>query len=193
MDVRKTGVRKSELSLNNILSQNDLMKNVIKHITSFILPVTVLIIVPWMIEFDFSIKNIIAFIFGLVLIFSGLCVMAVTITSFIRIGKGTLAPWFPTKKLIITGIYAYVRNPMILGVLTVLAGESIAFLSYNIFIWAVIFFIFNTIFFIVYEEPSLKKRFGDDYLDYKRNVHRWIPRLKPFKRDIDKKESITLE
>jgi protein-S-isoprenylcysteine O-methyltransferase Ste14 len=161
------------------------MRNTIKHITSLILPVTVLIIVPWIIGRDLSIKNITSFIIGLILIFTGLYLMVVTISAFIRIGKGTLAPWFPTNKLIVTGIYAYVRNPMIIGVLTVLAGESIALLSVNIFIWAVTFFFINTIFFATYEEPSLKKRFGDEYLEYKRDVHRWVPRLKPFNPDSE--------
>jgi protein-S-isoprenylcysteine O-methyltransferase Ste14 len=69
---------------------------------------------------------------------------------------------------------------MIMGVLTVLIGESLAILSFNILIWALIFFIINNVYFLVYEEPNLEKRFGNEYREYKRNVPRWIPRLKPF-------------
>ena len=93
-----------------------------------------------------------------------------TISSFIRIGKGTLAPWSPTKKLFIAGMHAYVRNPMIMGVLTVLIGESIAIISLNILVWAGFFFLLNTVVFILYEEPDLEKKFGDEYREYKRNV-----------------------
>jgi protein-S-isoprenylcysteine O-methyltransferase Ste14 len=113
--------------------------------------------------------------------------MIMTISTFIRIGKGTLAPWSPTRKLVIGGMYGYVRNPMIMGVLIVLIGESIAILSLKIFIWAVIFFIINNIFFFLYEEPNLEKKFGAEYQEYKKNVPRWIPRLKAFVPDSELK------
>jgi len=109
-----------------------MMKNVLKQIFSFILPVTVLVLVPLWIEKDFTIRVGINLIFGLILILAGLNVMVVTISSFIRIGKGTLAPWSPTQKLVIRGLYQYVRNPMILGVLTILLGESLCFWSKSI-------------------------------------------------------------
>jgi protein-S-isoprenylcysteine O-methyltransferase Ste14 len=107
--------------------------------------------------------------------------MIQTISSFIKIGKGTLAPWSPPRRLIICGMYGYVRNPMILGVLTILIGETISILSLNIFIWAIVFFIINNVFFFAYEEPNLEKKFGDEYKEYKKNVPRWLPRFKPYK------------
>jgi protein-S-isoprenylcysteine O-methyltransferase Ste14 len=157
------------------------MKTVIKQLISFILPVTVLILVPQSIEKHFEIKSTSTFLTGLAVITIGLGVMIVTISSFVRTGKGTLAPWSPTKKLIVSGMYGHVRNPMIMGVLTVLLGESIAFLSLKILNWALVFFIINNIYFLVYEEPDLEDRFGDEYRFYKKNVPRWIPRSKPFK------------
>lgn len=156
------------------------MINLLKHLFSLILPVTVLILVPLWIEDDFSINNIYALIGGSILILAGLLVIALTISAFIRIGKGTLAPWSPTKKLVVTGIYAHVRNPMISGVLTVLLGESLAILSLSIFIWAIAFFIINNIYFLMYEEPNLGERFGEDYRQYKSKVPRWIPAMKPY-------------
>jgi protein-S-isoprenylcysteine O-methyltransferase Ste14 len=153
---------------------------VIKNLFSFILPITVLIIIPIYIEQDFTIIPVNALI-GLPLIIAGLSAMFLTISSFIRIGKGTLAPWSPTKKLVIRGMYRYVRNPMIMGVMTVLIGEAIVFMSRNLLEWAGIFFLINTIYFIIYEEPDLEQKFGEEYREYKRNVGRWIPRLKPFK------------
>lgn len=156
------------------------MINLLKHLFSLILPVTVLILVPLWIEDDFSINNIYALIGGSILILAGLLVIVLTISAFIRIGKGTLAPWSPTKKLVVTGIYAHVRNPMISGVLTVLLGESLAILSLSIFIWAIAFFIINDIYFLIYEEPNLGERFGEDYRQYKSKVPRWIPAMKPY-------------
>ncbi len=156
-----------------------------KQIFSFILPVTVLIVVPLYIERNISLNHSATFLIGIILIFTGLLVMAVTILSFIRIGKGTLAPWNPTQNLVTSGMYRFVRNPMIIGVITVLIGESICIISLKILLWALVFFIINNIFFVTYEEPNLKKKFGDHYLQYKRNVPRWIPRLKPFQPDIE--------
>jgi protein-S-isoprenylcysteine O-methyltransferase Ste14 len=156
------------------------MKTVIKNIISFILPVTVLIIVPMFIEPGISLHHISALVTGLFIMGFGLYIMTLTISLFIRIGKGTLAPWSPTRKLVIKGMYAHVRNPMISGVLVVLIGESIAILSLNIFIWTVIFFSINNLYFLIYEEPNLEKRFVDEYKEYKKNVPRWIPRLKPY-------------
>lgn len=157
------------------------MKNVFKQLLSLILPITVLILIPLSIEDNFSVEFTFISLIGLLLLLIGLFVMILTISTFIRIGKGTLAPWSPTRKLVIVGIYGYVRNPMILGVLTVLLGESIIFKSINIFIWFIIFFVVNNVYFTAYEEPDLVKRFGSEYEEYKRKVRRWIPRLKVYK------------
>jgi protein-S-isoprenylcysteine O-methyltransferase Ste14 len=168
------------------------MKNVLKQIFSFILPVTVLIIVPLSIESNISIQHISALLAGLMIIAIGLYIMIMTISTFIRIGKGTLAPWSPTRNLVIDGMYRYVRNPMILGVLIVLIGESISVMSPNIFIWSLIFFIINNIWFLLYEEPDLQKKFGKEYEEYKMNVSRWIPRLKPFKSRASESDEVNL-
>ena len=162
------------------------MKNLLNQIVSFILPVTVLVIIPLWIEKDMAIHKGPYLFLGLIFILTGLAVMAWTIFSFIRIGKGTLAPWSPTKKLVIKGLYRYVRNPMILGVLTVLLGEALCLWSQNILIWALSFFVINTIYFIIYEEPDLEKRFGEEYCRYKKHVWRWLPRLTPFYQDQNK-------
>jgi len=162
------------------------MKNLLQQIVSFILPVTVLVIVPLWIEKDRTIHGGPHFFFGLICALPGLIIMALTISSFIRIGKGTLAPWSPTQKLVIAGLYRYVRNPMILGVLTVLLGEALCLWSQNILIWALFFFIINTVYFIIYEEPDLEKRFGEEYRKYKKHVSRWLPRFTPFYPDQKK-------
>jgi protein-S-isoprenylcysteine O-methyltransferase Ste14 len=156
------------------------MTNILKQIFSFILPVSVLVAVPLWIEKNQTLHFGFHLFAGLALILLGLTMMVITISSFIRIGKGTLAPWSPTKKLVIKGPYRYVRNPMILGVMTVLLGEAISLWSKNILLWAGIFFLINTVYFILYEEPNLEERFGEEYCIYKKYVPRWLARLTPY-------------
>ena len=163
------------------------MKSLLKQIFSFILPVTVVVIIPWWIEKNSTIHAGLYPIFGMTLIVVGLIIMTLTISSFIRVGKGTLAPWSPPKKLVIKGLYRYVRNPMIMGVLVVLLGEALTLSSKNIVIWAGEFFIINVIYFIIYEEPNLEKRFGEEYREYKKHVSMWLPRLTPYYPDQTEK------
>ena len=69
---------------------------------------------------------------------------------------------------------------MISGVLFVLLGESVLTASLPLFRWFLVSGIINAIYIPLLEEPGLVKRFGDEYLTYKRNVPRWIPRLTPW-------------
>ncbi len=156
------------------------MITVLKNIISFILPVMVLILVPRWIEKAWVIQNNFQLLSGGLVMLAGLTVMFICISTFIRIGKGTLAPWTPPKNFVVTGLYRYVRNPMILGVLTVLLGEAIVFSSMPILKWAGTFFILNTIYFFLFEEPQLEERFGESYREYKEHVNRWIPRFTPY-------------
>jgi protein-S-isoprenylcysteine O-methyltransferase Ste14 len=106
--------------------------------------------------------------------------MVATIRLFVTVGKGTLAPWNPTQRLVVQGIYRHVRNPMISGVFFVLLGEAVLAASLPLFYWLVVFIIGNAVYIPLAEEPGLVKRFGDEYLTYKQNVPRWIPRLTPW-------------
>ena len=156
------------------------MKRVIKNIISLILPFTVLYLVPMWIESDWIIKSTINLVLGGILGLIGFSIMYKTISSFIQIGHGTLAPWSPTQRLVVTGLYRYVRNPMIVGVFLVLISESITINSISILEWAGLFLVINTIYFKLSEEPGLEKRFGEEYTRYKKEVGMWIPRLTPY-------------
>jgi len=148
-----------------------------------VLPFTVICVVPYFIynPGDTLIPKVLLLkIVGTISLAGGLSLFIYTIVLFNRIGKGTLAPWSPKAKLVIYGPYRYCRNPMITGVLFMLIGEGLVFYSTSILIWAVVFVTINTIYFIFSEEPGLKARFGDDYVRYKANVPRWIPRLAPY-------------
>jgi protein-S-isoprenylcysteine O-methyltransferase Ste14 len=117
---------------------------------------------------------------GVVLIVAGLALWLWTVRLFARVGKGTLAPWDPTRRLVVEGPYGHVRNPMITAVLAVLVGEGALLGSPALLAWAGVFFIVNHAFFVVREEPGLERRFGDEYREYKRQVPRWIPRRTPW-------------
>ena len=116
---------------------------------------------------------------GLALIVFGVRLWAETVRLFASIGKGTLAPWDPTRKLVVRGPYLRVRNPMISGVGAVLLGEAIVLGSPAILIWFGLFALVNATFIPLAEEPDLVRRFGTDYEEYRRNVPRWIPRSTP--------------
>ena len=116
---------------------------------------------------------------GAVVAALGIALVAWTIRLFVRVGRGTLAPWDPTSALVIRGPYRYVRNPMITGVATVLAGEALFFRSWGIAIELAVFAAVNAIYFPLVEEPGLQRRFGTPYEEYRARVPRWIPRIRP--------------
>src|SRR5262245_15139410 len=107
----------------------------------------------------------------------GLALFAWCISLFARVGRGTLAPWDPTRNLVAIGPYRHVRNPMITGVAAMLAGESMLFGSWLLALWTALFVAVNHVWFVLSEEPGLERRFGAGYAAYKANVPRWIPRL----------------
>jgi protein-S-isoprenylcysteine O-methyltransferase Ste14 len=115
-------------------------------------------------------------VLGLALIGAGFSLWLWTVRLFARRGKGTLAPWDPTKRLVAVGPYRRLRNPMISAVVAVLAGEAALFGSLPLLAWAAFFFVVNHLWFLLYEEPGLERRFGDEYRAYKRSVPRWLPR-----------------
>jgi protein-S-isoprenylcysteine O-methyltransferase Ste14 len=117
---------------------------------------------------------------GVALIGIGLALVTWTVSLFARIGKGTLAPWDPTSRLVVIGPYRHVRNPMISGVLTVLLGEAALFGSLPLLVWFGAAFAVNAVYFPLVEEPGLRERFGGDYEAYCANVPRWLPRLRPW-------------
>jgi protein-S-isoprenylcysteine O-methyltransferase Ste14 len=121
---------------------------------------------------------------GAALVVQGSLLAYRTISLFARVGKGTLAPWDPTRRLVVLGPYRHVRNPMISGMMSILLGEGLLLGSPQILIWFVIFAALNALFIPLFEEPDLARRFGDEYREYKRNVPRWVPRLRPWTPDV---------
>jgi protein-S-isoprenylcysteine O-methyltransferase Ste14 len=116
---------------------------------------------------------------GAAVFLAGFALFAWCVALFARVGRGTLAPWDPTRALVAVGPYRYVRNPMITGVATMLVGETVFFRSGALGLWAAGFITLNHLYFILSEEPGLQRRFGDTYREYRRRVPRWLPRLRP--------------
>lgn len=113
---------------------------------------------------------------GVIVLLAGLLLFGWCVMLFARVGQGTLAPWDPTQRLVAVGPYRYVRNPMITGVATVLAGWAIFTGSWVLALWLVVFVAFNSAYFVLVEEPGLEQRFGAPYREYKARVPRWLPR-----------------
>jgi protein-S-isoprenylcysteine O-methyltransferase Ste14 len=110
----------------------------------------------------------------------GLVLIVATARLFGAVGRGTLAPWDPPQHLVVRGVYRHVRNPMMAGALLVLLGEAALSASLPLLCWFAVAGVVYAAYIPLSEEPGLVHRFGDDYLTYKRNVPRWVPRRKPW-------------
>jgi protein-S-isoprenylcysteine O-methyltransferase Ste14 len=147
---------------------------------TFLLPGTVTVLIPyWLI----SSSEVRAWThpgryLGLVLILMGAVGLLGCIWQFFSEGHGTLAPIDAPKELVVRGLYQYVRNPMYVSVVTILIGEVILFGSTAIIIEAVIFMVLAYLFVVFYEEPALRRQFGESYEKYSQTVGRWIPRFR---------------
>jgi protein-S-isoprenylcysteine O-methyltransferase Ste14 len=180
-------IGKAQFLDENLLRLLLFLHMLLRHLVSiFALPVTAIIIVPslllsifhFVILWSFQIyAEIVLFIAGVLFIGTGFIFLYSTITLFIKKGEGSIAPWNPTRKLIVTGFYSHVRNPMHIGVFLILTGESIMLGSLSQILWSLLFIICNLIYIPSVEEQKLAERFGDDYKIYRKNVPRWIPRL----------------
>ena len=94
--------------------------------------------------------------------------------DFATFGRGTPAPIDAPKKLVVRGLYRYTRNPMYVGVLTVILGWALLYRSGALLIYAAVVASAFRTFVVLYEEPHLEAVFGDDYAQYKRRVGRWL-------------------
>jgi protein-S-isoprenylcysteine O-methyltransferase Ste14 len=104
--------------------------------------------------------------------------------DFTFAGKGTPAPIDPPKELVVRGLYKYVRNPMYLGVLSLVLGQAVWFESRVLFEYAGLVFLLFNAFVFFYEEPVLGRKFGESYQRYRNTVPRWIPNMRrPSDRD----------
>lgn len=118
---------------------------------------------------------------GVILIALGLPVLLAAIYKFASDGLGTPLPAAPTQSLVVTGPHRYVRNPMYLAVATTIVGQALV-LGQPVLVWyAGIFVLATATFVYVYEQPTLRKQFGDEYRRYCESVPAWLPRVTPYR------------
>jgi len=119
---------------------------------------------------------------GVALIVAGIPGLLDSFARFALQGGGTPAPVAPPQRLVVSGLYRHVRNPIYVSVLAVILGQTLLFgdlrlLALGALLWAAFHF-----FVVVYEEPTLLRTFGAEYEDFRANVPRWLPRLTPWRR-----------
>ncbi len=108
---------------------------------------------------------------------SGAALAVWCILSFALIGRGTPAPFDPPRRLVVRGPYRYVRNPMYLGAGLALAGAALFYRSSVLLAYAGLFLLLMHLAVVLYEEPTLRQTFGEDYEAYCKRVRRWWPTL----------------
>ena len=96
-------------------------------------------------------------------------------------GLGTPAPVAPTQYLVSSGLYRHVRNPIYVALMSAILGQALLFGSVRLFGYAAIVFLLVHLFVLAYEEPTLRRQFGESYERYRANVPRWWPRLRPWR------------
>jgi protein-S-isoprenylcysteine O-methyltransferase Ste14 len=149
----------------------------LRHLAAIaLLPGTVTVVVPTLLLSDAELAPWPLAVLGAALMAAGLGLIAWTVALFAGVGRGTLAPWDPTSRLVVRGPYRHVRNPMISGVLALLLGEAALFGSLALLAWFACVFAVNAVYFVLVEEPGLRRRFGAEYDAYAASVPRWLPR-----------------
>src|SRR5262245_36885687 len=114
---------------------------------------------------------------GVLLILIGLPGLVDSFARFALQGLGTPAPVEPTKHLVVTGLYRYVRNPIYVAVTAIILGQALLFGAWGLVLLGAAFWLAFHLFVVAYEEPTLQQTFGREYEAYRANVPRWVPRL----------------
>ena len=134
------------------------------------------VLVPMLLAGDRSVSAGPAAAVAALLFAPGVAVYARCAWDFVRFGRGTPAPMDAPRQLVTRGLYRYVRNPMYLAVLAIIAGWAVLFGSVAVAIYGVVIFAFLSLSLRFYEEPRLARQFGDEYAEYCERVGRWLPR-----------------
>lgn len=119
---------------------------------------------------------------GLIPLTIGALIAVYCFAHFVARGRGTPAPFDAPRRLVVTGPYRYVRNPMYLGTGLFIGGCAVLFWEFSAaLLWyGVGIIVAVNLFILLYEEPTLRRKFDGDYREYCRNVRRWLPRSRPW-------------
>jgi protein-S-isoprenylcysteine O-methyltransferase Ste14 len=140
-------------------------------------------VVPWWIGHDRgSGPLVVVRLVGAALVVAGFAAIIHCFARFVA-ARGTPAPIAPTQRLVVDGLYRYVRNPMYVGVVTAATGQALWFGSLEVLAYGAVVWLTVAAFVRVYEEPTLRAQYGAQYDAYTREVPAWIPRLRPWQAD----------
>jgi protein-S-isoprenylcysteine O-methyltransferase Ste14 len=115
---------------------------------------------------------------GVLLILVGVPGVVDSFARFALQGLGTPAPVAPPRRLVVTGLYRYVRNPMYVSIVAIVLGQALLFRDWRLGLYGALFWAAAHVYVVAYEEPTLRRTFGSEYEAFRARVPRWIPRLK---------------
>ena len=118
---------------------------------------------------------------GAIMIFAGVPGLVDSFARFALQGLGTPAPIAPTRNLVVTGLYRYVRNPIYVAVVAVILGQAVLMGDWRLIVYGALLWLFFHVFVVAYEEPTLEQTFGREYEAFRAAVPRWIPRMTPWR------------
>jgi protein-S-isoprenylcysteine O-methyltransferase Ste14 len=120
-------------------------------------------------------------VLGVILLVAGLIALIQAFVRFVVEGLGTPVPVAAPERLVVGGVYRYVRNPMYVAILAIVVGQALLLGQLGLLLYAAGIWLITAAFVRFYEEPALRRRFGADYEAYRRAVPAWWPRLRPWK------------
>jgi protein-S-isoprenylcysteine O-methyltransferase Ste14 len=142
-------------------------------------------LIPWLLTGGWHVRQSLPYwvlvrVLGGVLLVAGLIALVGAFVRFVVEGFGTPAPVAAPERLVVGGVYRYVRNPMYVAVLAAIVGQSLLLGQLGLLLYAGVVWVAVAAFVRFYEEPTLTRRFGADYEAYRRAVPAWWPRLRPW-------------
>jgi protein-S-isoprenylcysteine O-methyltransferase Ste14 len=147
-------------------------------------PGTVIGLIPWWIT-KWKVQPmppgfLIVQLVGALILVTSILVLLEAFARFALQGIGTPAPVLPSHHLVLTGLYRHVRNPMYVAVVAAILGQSMILGNLFLVLYAALGWLVSHLFVVIYEEPTLGRKFGDEYAEFCANVRRWVPRLHPW-------------
>jgi protein-S-isoprenylcysteine O-methyltransferase Ste14 len=139
----------------------------------------------WRVEAPFFGLRLLRFV-GAALVTMGAIGLLDSFVRFAIQGLGTPAPVFPTRRLVVTGLYRYLRNPMYVTVVITILGQGLILGNLRLLEYGAVVWLPAHLFVLLYEEPTLRASFGSEYKSYCAEVPRWIPRFTPWRNDLEK-------
>jgi protein-S-isoprenylcysteine O-methyltransferase Ste14 len=147
-------------------------------------PGTVVGLIPWLLT-RWQVREPLPYwapmrVLGGILLVAGLIVLVQAFVRFVVEGLGTPVPVAAPERLVVGGLYRYVRNPMYVAILAAIVGQALLLGQLGLLLYAAATWLIAAAFVRFYEEPTLTRRFGADYEAYRRAVPAWWPRLHPW-------------